>query len=129
MSLIINHQEKYQFEALTRKHSILCDQPVVSGGGDSAMTPSEIFVAALGMSMAVYIQHFCRARNFPDEQFSLHLDWEQDENPVRISKISACIHLPQEVPERYREALRHAAESCPLENTLKALPKIDIQMG
>jgi putative redox protein len=129
MSLIVNHCEKYTFEAHTRNHTVRSDQPVSSGGGDSAMTPSEIFVAALGLSMAVYIEHFCRARNLPDENFTLHLDWEQEENPMRLSKISACIHFPHEIPERYREALRHAAESCPLEHTLRAVPKIEVQIG
>lgn len=129
MSLIIHHQDKYKFEAHTRNHSIVSDQPSTGGGSDAGMTPTEIFVAALGLSMAVYIQHFCRARNLPDELFSLHLDWEQEENPTRISAISACIHLPPAVPERYREALRHAAESCPLQHTLRAVPKIDIQIG
>lgn len=129
MSIIVNHCEKYTFEARTRDHLIRCDQPVTSGGSDAAMTPNEVFIASLGLSMAVYIQHFCRARNLPDEKFSIHLDWDQEENPVRLSRITACIHLPKEVPERYREALRHAAESCPLENTLRAVPRIEVQVG
>lgn len=129
MSVIVNHREKYSFEAHTRNHSIQSDQPTSSGGGDSAMTPNEIFVASLGLSMAVYIEHFFRARNLPGDNFSLHLDWEQEENPTRISKVSACIHLPPEVPERYREALRHAAQSSQLEHTLRAVPKIEIQIG
>lgn len=129
MSLIVNHREKYSFEAHTRNHQIPCDLPATSGGTDTAMSPIEIFVAALGLSMAVYIEHFCRARNLQGEHFSLHLDWEQEENPSRISKISACIHMPTEIPERYREALRHAAQSCPLEHTMQCLPKIEVQIG
>ncbi len=129
MSLIVTHREKYRFEALTRNHTIMCDQPSTSGGTDAAMTSTEIFVAALGLSMGVYIQHFCRARNLPDKPFTLHLDWDQEDNPTRISKITACIHLPEDVPERYRDALRHAAESCPLEHTMRATPKIEIQIG
>ncbi|MFI5174194.1 MAG: OsmC family protein [Terriglobia bacterium] len=129
MSVIVKHREKYSFEAHTRNHLILSDQPTTSGGGDSAMTANEIFVSSLGLSMAVYIEHFFRARNLPGDHFSLHLDWEQEENPTRISKVSACIHLPPEVPERYREALRHAAESCPLEHTLRSAFKIEVQIG
>ncbi|MDD5542796.1 MAG: OsmC family protein [Acidobacteriia bacterium] len=129
MSLIVNHLEQYTFEAQTRNHVIHCDQPATSGGADHGMTPTEIFVAALGLSIGVYIEHFCRARNLPGEKFSIHLDWELEENPTRVSKITACIHLPHEIPERYREALRHAAESCPLEHTLKAAPKIEVQIG
>lgn len=129
MSLIVKHREKYFFEAQTRNHAILCDQPASSGGTDAGMTANELFVASIGLSMAVYIEHFCRARNLPGDHFTLHLDWEQEENPAHISKISACIHLPPEVPERYREALRHAAASCPLEHTLEAVPKIEVLIG
>lgn len=129
MSIIVRHCDKYAFEARARNHLIRSDHPASAGGSDTAMTPAELFVASLGLSMAVYIQHFCHARNLPDEKFSIHLDWDQEENPVRLSRITACVHLPSEVPERYREALRHAAESCPLENTLRTVPKIDIQIG
>jgi putative redox protein len=129
MSMIVNHRDKYSFEARTRNHVILSDQPSTGGGSDMGMTPVEIFVAALGLSMGVYIEHFCLARNLPGEHFSIHLDWEQEENPSRISKISACIHLPPSVPARYLEAMRHAAECCRLENTLKNPLRIEVQIG
>ena len=53
MEVKVTHTGKMKFRMQAREHVIETDQPVEGGGEDSAMTPPEIFLAALGSCAAM----------------------------------------------------------------------------
>jgi ribosomal protein S12 methylthiotransferase accessory factor len=53
--------------AHTRSHAIRTDQPVDNGGGNSAPTPFDLFMASIGTCAGIYVKSFCDNRKIPTE--------------------------------------------------------------
>ena len=52
MEVKVTHTGKMKFKMQARQHGVGTDQPAEIGGEDTAMTPPEIFLAALGAVIA-----------------------------------------------------------------------------
>lgn len=51
--------------------TISADQPVSSGGDNSAPTAFELFLASIAMCTGFYILTFCQSRSIPTDKISL----------------------------------------------------------
>src|ERR1035441_4092130 len=49
MEVTIQHLGDVRFEASTRGHRVICDQPPDNGGSDTGMTPPEYLLVSLGI--------------------------------------------------------------------------------
>ena len=107
-------------------HIIKTDQPVPSGGENSAPSPYELFLASIGTCAGVYVKSFCDNRNLPTENIKLIQSFEYDSKTRLPSRISINIQLPVDFPEKYREALINAAELCAVKRTIANPPVFEI---
>ena len=53
--------------AHTRGHSIVTDQPLDNGGGDTAAAPFDLYLASIGTCAGVYVKSFCDNRQIPTD--------------------------------------------------------------
>ncbi len=105
------------------------DQPVDSGGGGSAPTPFDYFLASLGTCAGIYVLSFCQQRGIPTERVSLRQSTEfvrGDDGKQRLSRVSLEILVPPDFPEKYHGALVKAAELCAVKKALMHPPAFDI---
>jgi putative redox protein len=116
--IVVTHQGGLKFAAQVRSHRVFVDQPVHSGGDDSAPAPIELLGASLGTCIALYVQQFCQLRGLPYEGMRVEVETVGAANPNRIARFSARVVLPTEVPGKYAEAIERVARSCPAHNTL-----------
>jgi putative redox protein len=114
-----------RFEAATRGHHILSDQPVENGGADSGMAPPELLVAALGTCAGYYAAEYLRARSLPAKGLRIHVEAEKDSKPARLNAFRIHIDAPS-VDSRHRDGLRRAVKHCLIHNTLLQPPSIDV---
>lgn len=110
--------------ATIRGFTINTDQPISDGGENSAPSPFELFLASLGTCAGYFVVSFCQARNIPTEGIKMTQTVVRNEATHMVEKILIDISLPAAFPEKYRDAVIRAAESCTVKKVLAAPPQI-----
>ena len=103
------------------------DQPVTSGGDNSAPSPFELFLASIGTCAGIYVKSFCDQRNLPTENIKLVQSLIINPETKLPSNISIEIQLPADFPEKYKDALVNVAELCTVKRTIANPPVFDIK--
>jgi uncharacterized OsmC-like protein len=102
------------------------DQAVHDGGRDRGPTPTELFHAGVGASIASYVLSYLQARFLPTEGLELVTTWETEESPRRISSIRVRVRLPAGVPAVNHARILEAAERCLL--LLREPPEVTVDI-
>jgi ribosomal protein S12 methylthiotransferase accessory factor len=98
-------------DALFDGFTVQTDQPVSSGGEDSAPAPFDLFLASIGTCAGIYVLSFCQQRSIPTDD--IRLVQNIGRNPeTGILEIGIDIAVPSGFPEKYRGALIRSAELC-----------------
>jgi putative redox protein len=116
-----------KFEMTAGSHKVLSDQPFENDGTDSAMTPPELFLSALGACSAYYAEEYLRARGLPDEELEIRIAAEKGGRPARIVSLRIDVIAPG-LTQRHRDGLLRAVDACLLTNTLHTPPHIDVHV-
>jgi ribosomal protein S12 methylthiotransferase accessory factor len=116
--IIVTHQGGVRFAAQVRSHRVFVDQPVHSGGDDTAPSPIELLGASLGTCIALYVKQFCLVRGLPYEGMRVEVETVAAANPNRIGRFIARVVLPIELPRQYADMIERVVRSCPAHNTL-----------
>ena len=66
-----------RFEAESRGHKLICDQPVVNGGADTGMTPPELLLASLATCAGFYAVQYLKARKLPEQGLNVKVTAEK----------------------------------------------------
>jgi ribosomal protein S12 methylthiotransferase accessory factor len=112
--------------ALYKGFAIQTDQPEQAGGGGSAPSPFDLFLASIGACVGYYVLSFCQGRSIPTAGLKLNLQSERNKETGLIGKIAIEILLPAEFPEKYKEAVKRAAELCAVKKHLESPPQFEI---
>jgi len=130
MELTVDYIGGVAFRAKARNHEILCDQPVDNGGQDTAMTPPELLLAALGTCAGFYAVRYLQTRNLPHEGVHVKVTAEKTtEKPFRLDGFKVEVTVPAIEDERHREGVFRAVNACLIHHTLKESPRIDIELN
>jgi uncharacterized OsmC-like protein len=116
--IVVTHEGGLRFAAEIRSHRIVVDQPERAGGADSGPMPLELFGAALGTCIALYVQQFLQARGLPHEEMRVEVEQHKAAHPSRIATFVARVILPAALPPAYAELVERVARSCPAHGTL-----------
>jgi len=117
-----------RFTADVRGHKVPVDQPRQGGGDDTAPSPLELVPAALGSCVAYYVQQFLVTRGVDPTGLEVAVGVAGAPNPHRIGRFDVRVRVPAGMPERYREAVVRAAETCTVHHTLSHRPEIVVAM-
>jgi putative redox protein len=112
--------------AHTHGHVIRSDQPADSGGGNSAPTPYELFLASIGTCAGIYIKSFCDNRKIPAEGIKIIQSYEWNKETGLPVNIKLDIRLPADFPDKYKASLINVAELCKVKKTIANPPKFEI---
>jgi ribosomal protein S12 methylthiotransferase accessory factor len=112
--------------AYSHGHIIKTDQPVHSGGQNSAPSPYELFLASIGTCAGIYVKSFCDNRNIPTENIKIIQSAEFDEETGLPTNIKLDIKLPSDFPEKYKEAVISVAELCKVKKTMADPPVFEV---
>ena len=113
--------------AHTSNHSIRTDQPVKAGGENSAPSPFELFLAAIGTCAGIYIKSFCDQRNIPSEKIKIIQTMEYDLQTGLPTNITLDIQLPVDFPDKYEDAVISSAELCKVKKTIANPPVFKVK--
>lgn len=117
-----------RFTAAIRGHKLVVDQPPKGGGEDSAPMPLELLPASLGTCIALYVQRFLATRSLDASGLEVAVSSVAAPNPNRITRFDVHVKIPGGVPEKYRQAVKRAAEGCTVHHTLLNSPEVSVSI-
>jgi uncharacterized OsmC-like protein len=115
-----------RFRIDVRGHRITVDQPVDSGGEDTAPTPTELLVASLASCVAFYVRRYLARHGLDPEGLAVHAAYAMGSGPARVASVDIQLRLPSGVPESRRAPLLAVASHCTVHNTLANPPTVSI---
>ena len=110
-----------------REHQLTADQPLDAGGGDTAPTPTELFLASLAGCVGFYAERYLRRHGLATEGLVVACDWSWARDPLRVGAVEITVQAPGLPPER-EEAFRRVVEQCPIHNTLRQPPHVRFRL-
>jgi ribosomal protein S12 methylthiotransferase accessory factor len=109
------------------KHVIRTDQPVESGGEDSAPSPFDLFLASIGTCAGIYVAGFCQKRGLPTEGIRIAQRNETHPETGALLRVELDVVVPAGFPEKYLEALVRVADQCKVKKTVEAQPVFTVR--
>jgi putative redox protein len=122
----IRFPEGLRVDALQEGFWIRTDQPVSQGGGGSAPSPFDLFLASIGTCAGFYALRFCQQRNLDADGLALTVTPQQTADGKRVARIRIEITLPPEFPQKYREAILRAVDQCAVKRHLVDPPQFEL---
>jgi ribosomal protein S12 methylthiotransferase accessory factor len=116
---------KKKISANLNGQTIMTDQPVQAGGDGSAPSPFDLFLASIGTCAGIYVKNFCDQRGLSAENIRIIQKLSFDQNKRLIDRIDLEIQLPDDFPEKYKEAVIKAANLCTVKRHLQDAPDIE----
>jgi len=124
MDITIRHLGDVKFEASTRGHRVVCDQPPANGGGDTGMTPPEFLLASLGTCAGFYAAQYLKARSLQTDGLEVTVAADKAAQPARLGSFRIDVFAPGLDPQHEAGMLR-AVRACLIHNTLTHPPAIE----
>jgi uncharacterized OsmC-like protein len=128
MNAIIKWTGGVRFEAESRGHKVLSDQPLENGGDDQAMTPPELMLASLGTCAGYYALQYLRIHKLPAEDLTIHVEAEKALNPARLGLFRIHVESNAASDPKHYEGIMRAVKKCLIHNTLVCAPTIEIDV-
>ncbi len=104
-------------------HTIKTDQPLKSGGSDTAPAPFELYLASIGTCAGIYVKSFCDNRNIPTEKIKIIQSTEFSKETGLPVNITLDIKLPADFPEKYKASVITVAELCKVKKSIADPPE------
>lgn len=116
-------REGYRADIHVRNHVVYADEPLEDGGADSAPTPTELLLGALGSCMAITARLYATRKGWPLEGVEVALDVERfagrdyhayDGDAAFVHEVRQQITLHGPLDETQRARLLEIAGKCPV---------------
>ncbi len=107
-------------------HIIRTDQPLDSGGGNSAPAPYDLFLASIGTCAGIYVKSFCDNRKIPTDGIKIIQTSQYNKETGLPTNIKIDIQIPSDFPEKYRASLINVAELCKVKKTMANPPVFEV---
>lgn len=127
MKMEIFFEDGKKVNARYNGHIIKTDQPVESGGENSAPAPFDLFLASIGTCAGIYVKSFCIQRSIPFENIRIVQSMEYDFEKGLVGKIKLELVLPPDFPAKYKTAVINSANLCAVKKHLLNPPAIEVE--
>jgi putative redox protein len=124
MEMTVRHLGGVKFEAATRGHRVVCDQPPENGGTDAGMTPPELLLASLGTCAGFYAAQYLKARSLDCSGLEIKVSAEKALQPARLSSFRIEV-IAAPLDPQHEAGLLRAVQKCLIHNTLLHPPAIE----
>ena len=115
-------------EAIVGDHTVRTDQPVKDGGGGTAPSPSDLFLASIAACVGYYVLDFCLGRKIPTDGIGVLMRTHNNEEKKLMDRIELEITLPPEFPDKYEEAVVRAADLCWVKKHIQNAPAFETRV-
>jgi ribosomal protein S12 methylthiotransferase accessory factor len=127
MDIEVYFEEGAKVNARLGKHVVKTDQKERGGGEDSAPAPFDYFLVSLATCAGIYVKVFCDRRDIDSSKIRINQKHRTDPQTRKLIGIDLDIILPEDFPDKYREAVLKAADQCAVKRLLKDPPEIEVR--
>ena len=128
MEVEVRHLGNMKFEAMSRGHRLISDQPVENHGTDKGMTPPELLLASLATCAGYYAAQYLQARGLSAQRIAVRVSAEKATQPARLASFAIEVDAP-DVDPKHHDGLLRAVKACLIHNTLSSTPSIDLKVN
>jgi ribosomal protein S12 methylthiotransferase accessory factor len=125
MNMEISFEGNKKVNASINGQVIKTDQPIQAGGDGSAPEPLSLFLASIGTCAGIYVKNFCDQRGLSAENIKIIQKLSYNREKRLIDQIDLEIQLPDDFPEKYRDAVVKSANLCAVKRHLEEAPKLN----
>jgi ribosomal protein S12 methylthiotransferase accessory factor len=125
VEIVIDFPGGTKVDAHIGSHTVHTDQPVQSGGENSAPTPFAIFLSSIGTCAGIYALGFCRQRGLNTDGMKIIQRTHSDPVTGMVSKIDLELILPKDFPDKYRTAIINSVELCAVKKHIQQPPTFE----
>ena len=105
-------------------HTWHADEPADMGGADTAPTPMQLMLSALGACTAITVQMYAGRKQWPLTFVDVDLKLNPDGKPADGNQITRSITLHGDLDDEQRQRLLQIANACPVHKLLEG--KVEI---
>lgn len=129
MDMVVTFPGGKRVDAQYKGNTIKTDQSPKGGGEGSAPTPFDLFISSIGTCAGIFVLSFLQERNIPYEDAKIILRTERNAENHMIEKIHIDINLNNDFPEKYKNAVKSAADLCSVKKHLIKPPAFAINVN
>jgi putative redox protein len=118
MRATARHREGLAYAVEIEGHEILSDEPVESGGADSAPSPTRALTASLAACTAVTIQLYAERKGWDVEGLEVEVDFAGAPRAGEQARFDVVVSLPDGLDDEQRERIMVIARKCPVHRIL-----------
>lgn len=102
--------------------------PPDMGGDPDAYGPFDLLLSGLALCTGHQVRAFLQERGLPIDQAGLVVSAERSPDSHLLEKISFELRVPEELPEKYDDAVMRAAEKCAVKQQLGCRPECQVSV-
>jgi putative redox protein len=121
-SSVILTNKNYLAEAKIRNHYVVTDVPFSDGGEDTAPTPVEYLLTAIGGCVAITLRMYAARRSWDVGEITVNVFQLKDEQGYYLSEE---ISFENDITEDQRKRLLVFAGKCPVARMVKGETRIE----
>ena len=110
------------------KFIVKTDQPVTSGGTETAPDPFSLFLSSIAACTGIYVLRFCQKRKISTDSMNISMDADWNNEKKLVENITISIKTGNDFPRKYRDALVKVAKLCTVKRQLEDPPNITIDV-
>lgn len=128
--LDVEYLDGEAYELRVRGHRVRVDQPMESGGADTAPTPTELFVGSLAACVAFYAGRYLARNGWRRDGLAVRAEFEMaTDRPARVGAIRITVTPPDGLPADRVERLLAIASHCTVHNSITHQPTLTVSAG
>jgi putative redox protein len=110
-------------------HSWYADEPEYNGGGDTAPSPGELLLAAVGSCATITLRMYAKRKEWPVEKIEIELKLEEikTESGIAINRITEKLQVKGNLDEDQINRLKTLMPKCPIARVVTG--PVEIMIG
>ncbi len=106
--------------------AVMGDLVIETNQDGSAPAPFGLFLASIGTCAGIYVLSFCKQRGLPTDNIKIVQRMHSNPFTRMIEKVELDIQVPEDFPDKYKDAVIRAAELCAVKKHLETPPQFDV---
>ncbi|MEK6727617.1 MAG: OsmC family protein [Candidatus Omnitrophota bacterium] len=122
----VTHKKDFTFLVKSGNHEVTIDAK-----GEEGISPPDALLASFGSCLGVYIRKYAVGAKLPLENFNISVEADfTKESPVRFKVINVVVDFKNfGLDGRRKNALLEFIKNCPVHNTLKGNPHLELKIS
>src|SRR4051812_18954498 len=119
--------EKFRHDVDIRRHRLIADEPLDSGGDDEGPNPQELLAASLASCTAITMEMYAKRKGWNVDGLEIVVDYTPAERGC-ATNFKLVMKMPAHLSEEQVDRLQTIAAKCPVHRTLEGEVLFDEQV-